>query len=124
MTILLVDDSEINRVVTSRLLEMKGHSVTVAGDGDEALNRIAESPPDLVLMDVQMPVMDGVEAIRRIRTDPAFVDLPIYALTAYSDPMEIDRCNAAGANDVLLKPLDVRVLEEKINHVHPRGAGS
>ncbi len=109
--ILLVEDNELNRIVAADLLGgVAGAVVTLAHNGAEALARIGSQAFDLVLMDVQMPVMDGYEATRRLRADPAHAALPIVAMTAHA--MERDRvlCREAGMNDFASKPFEPREL--------------
>ncbi len=108
--ILLVDDNEINQEIGNEILEQVGCYVTIANDGKEAVEKVAQSEFDCVLMDIQMPVMDGYTATRIIRKDAQFNDLPIIAMTA--NAMEEDRKQAAesGMNDHVAKPIDVKQL--------------
>ena len=109
-SILLVDDSESNRHLTCELLAGLGASIESACDGSEAVEMVlaAARPYDLVLMDVQMPRMDGYEATRAIRQDGRFQTLPIIALTAHALVDERQRVLAAGMNDIITKPVDLR----------------
>ena len=109
--ILAVDDDMRNAFALSKLLSDKGLRVTLARSGQQALD-VLENTPDiaLVLMDIMMPGMDGYEAIRRIRSQPRFRNLPILALTAKAMKGDAEKCIAAGANDYLAKPLDVSRL--------------
>jgi len=104
--VLLVEDNELNQQLAIELLEERGVSVTVADQGRIALERLTHERFDLVLMDIQMPVMDGYEATRRIRLMPAHKQTPIIALTAHAMTDERERCLTAGMNDVLTKPVD------------------
>jgi CheY-like chemotaxis protein len=114
--ILLVDDNPLNQIVAKAMLVQDGHTVVVVGDGGEALAAVREQPFDLVLMDMQMPVMDGLEATRRIRAlDGAVRDVPIVALSANVLPEQIDLCRAAGMNDHLAKPIDRDMLRQIIS---------
>ncbi len=108
--VLLVEDNEINQMVAREILEQSGLQVEVAVNGQVALDMVQRSRFDLVFMDMQMPVMDGVTATREIRKLPGFAGLPIAAMTA--NAMEQDRqlCMEAGMNDSLTKPIDARVL--------------
>jgi PAS domain S-box-containing protein len=110
MTALLVEDNEINQQVGRELLEELGLVVDIAANGEAALSSIHNRQYDVVLMDIQMPVMDGISATREIRNEPAFKDLPIIALTANAMPDDRDRCLAAGMNDYISKPIDPGVL--------------
>jgi PAS domain S-box-containing protein len=104
VTVLLVEDNAFNQLVARELLEDAGADVVVAGDGAAALARLAERAVDCVLMDVQMPVMDGYEATRRIRHDPRHADVKVIALTANAGIEDQARCLAAGMDEFLTKP--------------------
>ena len=104
--LLLAEDNEINQQVARELLEKAGVTVAIAENGKEALTRLWEEKFDGVLMDMQMPVMDGVTATREIRKNPRFADLPIIAMTANVMADDRDQCLAAGMNDHITKPLD------------------
>lgn len=114
--ILLVDDDEINRFVARRLLEIKGYAVTLAADGQAALDAVRNqqaAPFDLVLMDVSMPGMDGYEATRQLRA--LGHQFPIVALTAHTVSGERERCEAAGMNDFFTKPFELHELEQMVS---------
>jgi len=102
--VLLVEDNPVNQLVARGLLQKLGCRVRVAADGQEALDALAEEDFELVLMDCNMPVMDGYEATRRIRQQPRWKDLPVIALTANALPDERERCRLAGMDDYLAKP--------------------
>ncbi|MDH4608032.1 response regulator [Pseudomonas sp. BN102] len=102
--VLLVEDNAVNQLVAKGMLAKLGCEVLLAGHGAEALSRLEQNPVDLVLMDCNMPVMDGYEATRRIRQSGRWPDLPIIALTANALPDERERCRAAGMDDYLAKP--------------------
>jgi len=103
--ILVVEDVELNQDMIVDVLETAGLKVRLASNGMEALHAIAEKVPDCVLMDCQMPVMDGYEATRRLRIIPAYGDLPIIALTANAMKIARERCLAVGMNDYVSKPV-------------------
>lgn len=107
--ILLVEDNAVNQIVARRLLEKMGHQVTLAADGEEAVAAVLENRFDLVLMDIQMPNVDGYEATRRIRASesPDALRLPIIALTAHAMKGEDERCREAGMDGHLSKPIAV-----------------
>ncbi len=109
-TVLLVEDNAINQELAQELLQGAGALVTVAGNGREALDRLAAGTFDCVLMDVQMPVMDGLEATRAIRAQQRFRDLPVIAMTAGALPSEREQTSRAGMNDHVTKPIDVEEL--------------
>lgn len=102
--VLLVEDNPVNQLVAKGMLSKQGLQVTLANNGEQALERLHEEAVDLVLMDCNMPVMDGYEASRRIRANQAWQHLPIIALTANALSEERERCLAAGMNDYLAKP--------------------
>jgi len=112
--VLLVEDNEINQEIAMEILGDIGLKVRVAGNGLEALAILAEESFDLVLMDLQMPEMDGYEATRRIREDARWGFLPIVAMTAHAMSGDRDRCLEAGMNDHLAKPIEVEDLYEAL----------
>jgi CheY-like chemotaxis protein len=121
--ILLAEDEEHNLYTLSTYLEAKGYQLVVARNGAEALSRIHDSRPDLILMDIQMPGMDGLEAIQRIRSDPTMATVPIIALTELAMPGDEERCLAAGADAYLSKPVSLTGLARTIDaHLHRSAA--
>jgi CheY-like chemotaxis protein len=104
--VLLVEDNEINQQVAKEILEGAGLNVVLAADGQEGINAVKESNYDVVLMDVQMPVMDGYTATREIRKDKQFKDLPIIAMTAHAMAGDEDKSLKAGMNGHVTKPID------------------
>jgi len=108
--ILLVEDNLINQKVVVSLLRKKGYQVEIAGNGQEALELLAAARYRLILMDVQMPVLDGLEATRRIRENPDWAALPIVAMTAHAMNGDRERCLQAGMNAYLAKPVDHKHL--------------
>ncbi len=117
--ILLADDNEDNIDLIVGYLEAHQYRLVVARNGQEALDRAKEEKPDLILMDVQMPELDGLEATRRLRHDPLMATVPIIAVTALAMPGDRERCLAAGANEYLSKPVNlrglVRIIETQLN---------
>jgi CheY-like chemotaxis protein len=117
-SILLVDDQEVNLKAFTGFLEKKGYDIVIAKDGFEAIQRARAHKPDLILMDVQMPGMDGLEATRQLRTEKDFSHTPIIALTALAMSGDRERCLEAGATDYLSKPVSLkelhRVIQERL----------
>jgi len=115
--ILLAEDNEANIATFSSYLEAKGYRVLLATDGQQAINLAKAEHPDLILMDIQMPVIDGIEAIKQIRLDPNLVNIPIIALTALAMAGDRDRCLEAGANEYLSKPIKLKALADTIRSI-------
>ena len=113
--ILLVEDNEMNRDMLSRRLARNGHTVVIAVDGGDAVAKSVSETPDLILMDISLPVIDGWEATRRVRANPATLALPIIALTAHAMAGEREKALEVGCNDFETKPVDLPKLLEKIN---------
>ena len=112
--ILLVEDNQMNRDMLTRRLERKGYEVVIAVDGQEAVAMAQSLTPDLILMDIRLPVMDGWEAMRRIKTMPEIQNIPIIALTAHAMAGDMEKCVEAGSDDYDTKPIDLPRLLEKI----------
>ena len=106
-TVVLVEDNEMNRDMLTRRLVRRGWSVSVAEDGEAALRVVAEVCPDIVLMDMGLPVLDGWEATRRLKADPATAGIPVIALTAHAMSTDRDAALAAGCDDYETKPIDL-----------------
>ncbi len=114
--ILLADDNEENIHMLLDFLQVQGYQVLIARNGKEAVQRAREQIPDIILMDIQMPDMDGLEATRIIRTSPALAKIPIIALTALAMPGDRERSLAAGANEHMNKPISPARLLQTIDH--------
>ncbi|EJM13968.1 PAS domain S-box [Pseudomonas sp. GM21] len=108
--VLLVEDNELNQQVAAELLQAVGCSVDIAADGRQALNRLSAERYDLVFMDMQMPVLDGLEATRLLRGQPGLSTLPVVAMTANASKRDHDACLAAGMNDFISKPFEPQTL--------------
>ena len=119
--LLLVEDNEINREVALELLRGEGLEVTVAVDGQEAVEHVAARPFDLVLMDVQMPRMDGLAATQAIRQMPGREGMPIVAMTANAFAQDRAACMAAGMNDFVAKPFEIEELTQVLERWLPSG---
>jgi len=121
---LLVEDNEFNQQVATELLESAGLSVSLAVQGEQALTKLAAETFDVVLMDVQMPVMDGLETTRRMRGMPGLGELPVIAVTAHAMAQDRQRCLDAGMNDYISKPIDPEELGRLlVRWVPPRQNG-
>jgi CheY-like chemotaxis protein len=112
--VLVVDDLEDNRELYASYLEIAGFDVEKAIDGRDALDRVAAIRPDLVVMDLAMPRLDGWEATRLLKADPATRDIPVLVLTAYANEEDLQRARAAGADDVATKPMVPRTLLARV----------
>ncbi|MDP1796743.1 MAG: ATP-binding protein [Planctomycetaceae bacterium] len=108
--VLAVEDAPANRKVVKAILEKRGHHVTLTANGREAVDQLLHEPFDVVLMDVQMPVLDGLDATRQIRRLPHRADVPIVAMTAHAMRGDREKCLAAGMDEYLSKPLDAQEL--------------
>ena len=122
--VLLVEDNPVNQMVAKGMLAKLGYEVAIAPHGAEALSYLEQGPVDLILMDCNMPVMDGYETSRRIRQDGRWSELPIIALTANVLPEERERCRTAGMNDYLAKPLRREDLANMLHTWLPGGASA
>lgn len=120
--ILLVEDNEMNRDMLSRRLRRRGFEVEVAEDGQEGLTAVALRAPDVVLLDMNLPVVDGWEVARRLKADPATQGVPIIALTAHAMLGDRDRALDAGCDDYDTKPVDLVRLLDKIHDLAKRGS--
>ena len=115
MKILLVEDNEMNRDMLSRRLVRNGFEVVIAVDGLEGVNLAASIQPDLILMDLSLPVIDGWEATRRVKANPATAKIPVIALTAHAMAQDKEKALTAGCDDFDTKPVELARLLEKIN---------
>ncbi len=118
--ILLAEDNAANILTISEYLENYGYRIVCAHDGLEAIEKARESDPHIILMDIQMPVMDGLEAMRNLRSDARFASTPIIALTALAMPGDRERCLAAGANEYLSKPVSLKNLSSAVSELIAR----
>jgi CheY-like chemotaxis protein len=112
--ILIVEDNEMNRDMLGRRLERRGYEIKFALDGQEGLDMMKSTKPDLVLMDMGLPVLDGWQATTKAKEDPNLKDIPIIALTAHALETDRQKALAAGADDFDTKPVDIKRLLEKI----------
>lgn len=112
--ILLVEDNEMNRDMLSRRLIRRGFEVSIAVDGQQGVDMATAERPDLILMDISLPVLDGWEATRRIKAGEVTRDIPVIALTAYAEPEDRAQAAAAGCDDFDTKPIELERLIPKI----------
>jgi len=120
--ILLVEDNEMNRDMLSRRLERKGFEVVIAVDGQAGVEMATSTSPDIILMDLSLPVMDGWEATRQIKADPATQGIPVIALTAHAMSGDEVKAREAGCDDYDTKPVNLNRLLEKIGSFLGSGA--
>ncbi len=116
--VLVAEDTRTNQEIVKRALSRRGHTVEVAEDGRQAVELMSRTHFDVVLMDLQMPIMDGFQATAAIRALPAGKQIPIIALTAHALNDDRDRCRTAGMNDFISKPLDIHQLAEAVEGAH------
>jgi two-component system cell cycle response regulator DivK len=114
--ILLVEDNEMNRDMLTRRLERKGFEVVIATDGKAGIDMASSASPDIILMDLSLPVIDGWEATRQIKGDPATQSIPVIALTAHAMAGDEQRALEAGCDDYDTKPVDFKRLLGKIEN--------
>ena len=118
--ILIVDDDERSRKLACDLLKARGYETIAASDGEEGIARAKEHDPNLILMDIQLPVLDGVAAMKALRADPKTKTIPIIAVTAYAMQGDEESLLQQGFDDFLAKPLDIHVLLDRVRS-HLRG---
>ena len=119
--ILLVEDNEMNRDMLSRRLERRGYRVAIALDGEQGVAMAGSEAPDLVLMDMSLPVLDGWEAARRLKAVPETRAIPIIALTSHAMVGDREKAIAAGCDDYDTKPVEFQRLLEKIETILAKG---
>ena len=115
--ILIAEDNAVNRELLRELLEIRGHTVAEACDGEEALRIIERTQPDLVLLDIGMPLLDGFAVIRKIRENPRFASMPVVAVTAYAMQGDREKILSAKFDGYLSKPIDARSLVQELDRV-------
>ena len=112
--IMVVDDNDMNLALLAKILELEGYQVTQAHNGMEAIQSVIQKMPDLALLDVMMPVMNGYELCRKLRQPPFMTEIPIILLTAMNSEGEQALASEAGANDIWSKPFDIEMFRCKI----------
>ena len=121
--ILLVEDNEMNRDMLSRRLARRGHEVVVGEDGQKGVDMAGSESPDIILMDMSLPVIDGWEATRRIKAAPQTATIPIIALTAHAMASDREKALEAGCDDYDTKPVELDRLLGKIDALLNAGGG-
>lgn len=120
--ILLVEDNEANRDMLSRRLTRKGHEVTIAVDGGEGVETATRDLPDIILMDMSLPVLNGWEATRALKAERTTAAIPVIALTAHAMAGDREKAMEAGCDDYDTKPVELSRLLDKINALLERGS--
>jgi CheY-like chemotaxis protein len=119
LRILLVEDNEMNRDMLSRRLQRRGYSVAIAEDGERGLTMACAQMPDLILMDISLPIIDGCEVTRRLKANSRTRQIPVIVLTAHAMVRDRERAFDAGCDDYDTKPVDFGRLMEKIENFLP-----
>ncbi len=120
-TILIIEDTENNRVLLTRRLQPRGHRIVTVHDAEGGLDLVQRDRPDLVLMDVGLPGMDGWAATRQLKSDPATKTIPVIALTAHAMQGDREKASESGCDDYETKPIDFNRLFEKIDRLLTAG---
>ena len=120
--ILYVEDNDDNIFMLTHRLSKHGYEVVVAGDGEQGVARANDEQPALILMDLSLPVLDGWEATRKLKSDPATQNIPVIALSAHAMPGDAEKALAAGCDDYDTKPIDIKRLLSKITALLPSDA--
>src|SRR5262245_6868819 len=113
--VLVVDDSQTSRMALTFGLQYQGHEVVEAKDGQEALDIVQTMPFDLVLLDVEMPILDGYQVLEQMKNEPTLRDIPVIVISAVDDTESVVRCIEMGAEDYLFKPFDPVLLRARIS---------
>lgn len=117
--ILVVEDNEVNQLLTASVLEREGFEVDVAGSSVQAIEQLANRKPDLILMDIQLPGMDGLALTRRLKADPATANITVVALTAHAMSGDREQTLAAGCAGYISKPIDTRTFGSQVREFLP-----
>lgn len=116
-TVLIAEDNPVNRELLRELLEMRGYAVVETCNGQEAMEQLHKAQPDILLLDLNMPVLDGFGTIEKIRKHPAFRTLPVLAVTAYAMRGDREKILSAGFDGYLSKPIDPTVLHQELRRL-------
>lgn len=123
-TVLCVEDNATNMILVERIVEAEGHELLKAEDGAQALEILAETTPDIILLDINLPGIDGLELARRFKADNRLAPVPLVATTAQVLVGDRERCLEAGCDDYLPKPLDIRKLRAVIRDYLENAGGA
>jgi two-component system, cell cycle response regulator DivK len=115
--VLIAEDNPVNLELLQELLQLSAFEIVEAHDGQEALTKMAETQPNLILMDISLPLLDGFAVISRIRQHPQFCHIPVVAVTAYAMKEDKERILAAGFNSYVTKPIDSSVLLREVQRL-------
>jgi CheY-like chemotaxis protein len=113
--VLVVDDNDINLLLVTKILELEGYKVTSATNGIDAIRSVSQNMPDLAILDLMMPNMNGFELCQKLRQSPINASFPIVMLTAMNSEIEKVRAKAVGADDVMSKPFDMDLFRQRIS---------
>jgi CheY-like chemotaxis protein len=119
-TVLIAEDNPTNRELLRELLEIRGYTVAEACNGEEALAIVERTPPDMLLLDIAMPVLDGFAVVRKLRENPRFASLPIVAVTAYAMQGDAEKIMNSGFDGYLSKPVSSSLLAQELDHLSSR----
>jgi CheY-like chemotaxis protein len=119
MKILYVEDHPAQSDIMRQMLEFSGHTVVLAGSGEEGISKARQEQPDVILMDLRMPGMGGIEAIKQLKKDPAVVAIPVIVLSAWTSRRNREEALEAGAAKFVAKPIDTKRLLDEINKLIP-----
>ena len=120
-TVLIAEDNAINRELLRELLEIRGYTVAEACNGQEALAMVEQAPPDILLLDIGMPLLDGFAVVRKLRENPRFASLPVVAVTAYAMQGDREKIMSSGFDGYLSKPVNSGTLVQELDRLlaHP-----
>ncbi len=113
-SILVIDDNEVNLKLAQKILTVSGYEVMAAARGEQAIEMACTRRPDLILLDIRLPDIDGLEVLRRLRSLPETKDVPIVAMTAQAMPDEVDRFVAAGCDGYIQKPISLQTFRAEV----------
>jgi CheY-like chemotaxis protein len=119
-TVLIAENNPTNRELLRELLEIRGYAVAEACNGEEALAMVEQTPPDIPLLDIGMPVLDGFAVVRTLRENRRLASLPVVAITAYAMPGDCDKIMTSGFDGYLSKPVSSQVLAQELDRLSSR----